>query len=163
MFCFLCIREVPAHDLVRVSIRHYMQIATIAHQIDVRDIAHPQLVRSYQHEATDEFLVPVIAMVRVRRVMRFETFLRQLEVAQQLLECIASLYPVAKEHALEHQPKLVIADAQIHIADLLHSIYDAHHAKEVFIISLLLLVIALIYVCILSFHHICIYQALIPS
>ena len=143
IFRFQRVREAPAHDLVRVGIRHQMQVATVVHQVDVRDIAHPELVRSCRHEAADEVLVPVIAVVRVRRVARLGTLLRQLEVAQQLEECIAARHPVAKEHALRHQPELVIADAWIHLADLLHGIHDVYHAGEVFIVTLLLLVVGL--------------------
>ena len=101
----------PAHDLVRVGICHQVQVATVSHQVDVRDIAHPKLVRPCRHEASDEVLVPVVAVVRVRRVARLGTPLRQLEVAQQLEECVAARHPVAKEHALGHQPELVLADA----------------------------------------------------
>ena len=53
----------------------------------------------------------MIAVVRVCRVARLGTLLCQLEVTQQLEECVAAGHPVAKEHALGHQPELVIADA----------------------------------------------------
>ena len=120
-----------------------MKVAAVVHQVDVRDVAHPELVRSCRHETADEVLVPMIAVVRVSRVARFGTPLRQLEVAQQLEECVAARHPVAKEHALGHQPELVIADAWIHLADLLHGIHDVYHAGEEFIVTLLLLVVGL--------------------
>ena len=120
-----------------------MQVAAVVHQVDVRDVAHPELVRSCRDEAADEVLVPVIAVVQVRRVARIGTLLRQLEVAQQLQECVAARHPVAKEQALRHQPELVIADTGIHLPNLPNGIHDVHHAREVFIITLLLLVIGL--------------------
>ena len=120
-----------------------MQVAAIVHQVDVRDIAHPELIRSCRHEAADEVLVLVVAVVRVRRVARLGMLLRQLEVAQQLEECVAPRHPVTKEHALGHQPELVITDAWIHLADLLYGIHDMHHTQKVFFITRLLLVIGL--------------------
>ena len=136
-------REAPANDLARVGIRHQVQVAAAVHEVDVRDIAHPQLIGTCGHEAADEVLVLVVAVVRVRRMTRLGTLLHQLEVAQQLQEGITPGHPVAKEHPLRHQPQLDAADTWVHLADLLHGIYDAHHAEEVFLVALLLLVIGL--------------------
>ena len=39
---FQCLRQAPAHDLVRVGIRNQVQVAAVVHQVDVRDVAHPK-------------------------------------------------------------------------------------------------------------------------
>jgi len=143
VLCLQRLRQAPAYDLVRVGVRHQMQIAAVVHQVDVRDVAHPQLVRTCRHESAYEVLVLVVAVVRVRRVARLGTFLRQLEVTQQLQEGIAPGHPVMEEHTLRHQPQLVVADAWVHLADLAHCVHDAHDAEEVHLIVLLLLVIGL--------------------
>ena len=52
-------------------------------------------------------------------------------------------HPVAQEHALHHQPQLVVPDAGIHLTDLLHGIHDANHAEQVLLVVLLFLVICL--------------------
>ena len=143
VFRFQCVREAPTHDLVRIGVCHQVQVAAVAHKVDVRDIAHPELVRTRGYETADEVLVPVVAVVRIRRMTRLRTFLRQLEVAQQLEKRIATRNPVAKEHALRHQPELVVADSRIHLTDLFHGIHDAHHAEKVLLVALLLLVIGL--------------------
>jgi len=140
---FQCLRQAPAHDLVRVGIRNQVQVAAVVHQVDVRDVAHPKLVGACRDEAADEVLVPVIAVVRIRRMTRFRAFLRQLEVTQQLQESIASWNPVTEEHPLRHQPQLVVTDTRVHLADLLHGIHDAHHAEEVLLVALQFLVIGL--------------------
>ena len=70
MFRLQCIRQAPAHDLVRVGVRHQVQVAAVVHQVDVRDVAHPQLVRPRRHESADEVLVLAVAMVLVRCVTR---------------------------------------------------------------------------------------------
>ena len=116
--------EAPAHDLVRVGIRHQVQVAAAVHKVDVRDVAYPELIRPYGDEAADEVPVLAVAVVRVRRMARPWTPLHQLEVAQQAEERIPTGNPVAPEHALRHQPELVIADAGIHLADLPHGVYD---------------------------------------
>ena len=69
--------------------------------------------------------------------------LHQLEVTQQVQERIAPGHPAAQEHALRHQPQLVVADAGIHLADLLHGIHDAHHAEKILLVALALLIIRL--------------------
>ena len=116
--------EAPAHDLVRVGIRHQVQVAAAVHKVDVRDVAYPELIRPCGDEAADEVPVLAVAVVRVRRMARPWTPLHQLEVAQQAEERIPTGNPVAPEHALRHQPELVIADAGIHLADLPHGVYD---------------------------------------
>ena len=143
VFCLQRIRETPAHNLVRIGVRHQMQITAAIHKVDICNVAHPELVRTRRHEATDKVLIPVVAVVRVRRMTGLGTLLHQLEVAHQLKEGIASRYPITEEHALHHQPQLVVADARIHLADLLHGIHDAHHAKDILLIALTLLVIGL--------------------
>ena len=87
--------------------------------------------------------MPAIAVVRVRRMTGLRTLLHQLEVAQQVHEGVTSGNPVAKEHALHHQPQLIISDAGIHLADLLHGIHDAHHAEKILLIALALLIVRL--------------------
>ena len=59
--------QAPAHDLVRVGVRHQVQVAAAVHKVDVRDVAHPELVRPRGHEAADEVPVLAVAVVRVRR------------------------------------------------------------------------------------------------
>ena len=135
--------QAPAHDLVRIGIRHQVQVTAVVNQVDVRDVAYPELIGACGHEAADEVLVLVVPVVRVRRVTWLGALLRQLEVTQQLEERIASGHPVAKEHPLRHKPQLVVADTGIHLADLLHCVHDAHDAEEVFLITLLPLVIGL--------------------
>ena len=137
------LREAPADDLARVCIRHQVQIAAAVHQVDIRDITHPQLIGTCGYEATDEVLVLVVAVVRVRRMTWLGTLLHQLEVAQQLQEGITARHPVAKEHPLRHQPQFDAADAWIHLANLLHGIHDAHDAEKVLLVALLFLVIGL--------------------
>ena len=143
VFRLQCIRQAPAHDLVRVGIRHQVQVAAVVNQVDVRDIAHPELVRACGHEATDEILVLVVTVVRVRRMARLGTLLHQLVVAHKLEERVSARHPVAKEHPPRHQPQLVVADTGIHLANLLHCVHDTHDAEEVLLVTLLLLVIGL--------------------
>ena len=138
-----CLRETPANDLVRVGVRHQMQIAAAVHEVDVRDVAHPQLIGARGYEAADEVLILVVAVVRVRRMARLRAFLHQLEVAQQLEERVTSGHPVALEHALHHQPQFVVADARVHLADLPDGIHDAHHAEDVLLVTLAILVVSL--------------------
>ena len=107
-------------------------------------ISHPQLIGPCGYEAADEVLVLVVAVVRVCRMARLGTLLHQLEVAQQLQEGVTAGYPVAKEHALRHQPQLNATNAWIHLANLLHGIHYAHNAEEVLLVALLLLVIGLL-------------------
>ncbi len=135
--------QAPAHDLVRIGVRHQVQVAAVANQVDVRDVAHPELVGACGHEAADEVPVLVVPVVRVRRVAGLGTLLHQLVVAQKLEERVASGHPVAKEHPLRHQPQLVVADAGVHLPDLPHCVHDAHDAEGVLLIALLLLVIGL--------------------
>ena len=137
------IRQAPAHDLVRVGIRHQMQIAAAIHQVDVRDVAHPELIGVCGHEAPDEVLVLVVAVVRVRRVARLRALLHQSEITQQPKECVTARHPVVQKHALHHQPQLVVADARVHLAYLPHCVHNAHHTKSVLIVALAILVISL--------------------
>ena len=74
--------QAPAYNLVRVGVRHQMQIAAAVHEVDVRDVAHPQLIGACGYETTDEILVLVVAVVRIRRMARLRALLHQLEVAQ---------------------------------------------------------------------------------
>ena len=117
--------------------------AAAVHEVDVRDVAHPQLIGARGYEAADEVLVLVVAVVRVRRMARLRAFLHQLEVAQQLEERVTSGHPVALEHALHHQPQFVVADARVHLADLPDGIHDAHHAEDVLLVTLAILVVSL--------------------
>ena len=135
--------QTPSHDLVRIGIRHQVQVTAVVNQVDVRDVAYPELIGACGHEAADEVLVLVVPVVRVRRVARLGALLHQLEVTHQLEERVASRHPVAKEHPLRHQPQFVVADAGIHLADLLHCVHDTHDAEEVLLVTLLLLVIRL--------------------
>ena len=128
---------------MRVGIRNQVQVAAVVHQVDVRDVAHPKLVGTCRNEAADEVLVPVVAVVRVRRMTRLRAFLRQLVVTQQLQESITSWHPVTEEHTLRHQPQLVVANTWVHLADLPDGIHDALHAEEVLLVALLFLVIGL--------------------
>ena len=143
VFCLQCLRQAPAHDLVRVGVRNQVQVAAVVHQVDVRDVAYPELIGACGHEATDEVLVLVVPVVRVRRVTGLGALLRQLEVTQQLQESITSGHPVTEEHPLRHQPQFVVADTGIHLANLLHCVHDAHDAEEVLLVTFLLLVIRL--------------------
>ena len=135
--------QTPAHDLVRVGIRHQVQVAAVAHQVDVRDVAHPKLVRPCRHEAADEVFVLAVTVVRVRRTAWFGTLLHQLEVAQQPQERVPPRHPSAKEHAVHHQPELVVADAGILLSDYPYGIHDTHHAKQILAVALILLIVRL--------------------
>ena len=140
---FQCLGQAPAHDLVRVCIRHQVQVAAVIHQVDVCNIADPKLVRTCGNEAADEVLVPVVAVVRVRRTAWLGTLLHQVEVAQQPQERVPARYPAAKEHAVHHKPKLVVADTGILLADYPDGINDAHHTQQVVLVALLLLIVRL--------------------
>ena len=135
--------QTPAHDLVRVGIRHQVQVAAVAHQVDVRDVAHPKLVRPCRHEAADEVFVLAVTVVRVRRTAWLGTLLHQLEVAQQPQERVPPRHPSAKEHAVHHQPELVVADAGILLSDYPYGIHDTHHAKQILAVALILLIVRL--------------------
>ena len=143
VFCLQRLGQTPAHDLVRVGIRHQVQVAAVAHQVDVRDVAHPQLVRPCRHEAADEVLVLAVAVVRVRRTAWLGTLLHQPEVAQQPQERVPTRHPAAKEHAVHHQPELVVADAGILLSDYPYGIHDTHHAKQILAVALILLIVRL--------------------
>ena len=135
--------QAPAHDLVRVGVRHQVQVAAVVHQVDVRDVAHPKLVGPCRHEAADKVPVPAVAVVRVRRTARLGTPLHQMEVAQQPQERVPTRHPAAKEHAVHHQPKLVVADAGVLLADYPDGIHDAHHAEQIVLVALALLIVRL--------------------
>ena len=143
MFRLQRLGQAPADDLVRIGICHQMQVTAVVNQVDVRDVAYPELIGACGHEATDEVLVLVVPVVRVRRVTGLGALLRQLEVTQQLQESITSGHPVTEEHPLRHQPQFVVADTGIHLANLLHCVHDAHDAEEVLLVTFLLLVIRL--------------------
>ena len=144
--CVLCLQrlgQAPAHNLVRVGIRHHVQVAAVTNKVDIRDVAHPKLVRPCRHEAADEVLVPAVAVVRVRRTARLGTLLHQLEIAQKFQERVPSRHPSAKEHAVHHQPELVVADAGVLLADYPDGIHDAHHAEQIVLVALALLIVRL--------------------
>ena len=143
VFCLQCVGQAPAHDLTRISVSNQVQVTAPVHKVDVSYVAYPQLVGTRRHEAADEVLVLVVAVVRVRRVTWLRTLLHQLEVAQQLQKSVASGYPVAQEHALHHQPQFVVADARVHLADLLHCVHNAHYAEDILLVALAFLVIGL--------------------
>ena len=71
------------------------------------------------------------------------TPLHQMEVAKQSEERVAPGHPIEQEHALHHQPQLVVADAGIHLSDLSDGIHDAHHAEDVLLVTLAILVVSL--------------------
>lgn len=120
-----------------------MKIAASIHQVYVCNVTYPQLVGAGGNEAADEVFVLVVAVIGVGGMARFRTSLHQLKITQQVEEGITAGNPVAKEYPLRHKPQLVVADTGIHLADLLHCVHDAHDAEEVFLITLLPLVIGL--------------------
>lgn len=68
---------------------------------------------------------------------------RKPEIVHDVEEGIAPWNPVALEHALKHQPQLVIANARIHLADFLYGVNDTRQASNILRIILLLLVVRL--------------------
>ena len=137
------LRQAPAHDLVRIGIRHQVQVAAIVHQINVCNITDPELVRTGGNKAADKVLVPSVAVVRVRRTAWLGTLLHQMEVAQQPQERVSTWYPTAEKHAVHHKPKLVVADARILLADYPDGINDTHHTQQIVLLALLLLIVRL--------------------
>ena len=135
--------QAPAHDLVRIGIRHQVQVAAIVHQINVCNITDPELVRTGGNKAADKVLVPSVAVVRVRRTAWLGTLLHQMEVAQQPQERVSTWYPTAEKHAVHHKPKLVVADARILLADYPDGINDTHHTQQIVLLALLLLIVRL--------------------
>jgi len=71
------------------------------------------------------------------------TPLHQMEVAKQSEERVAPGHPIEQEHALHHQPQLVVADTGVHLTDLPDSIHDAHHTEHMLIVTFAILVIGL--------------------
>ena len=69
---------------------------------------------------------------------------RKAEIVHDAEEGIAPRNPVALEHALQHQPQLVVANAWIHLADLLNSIDNARQASNILRIITLLLIVGLL-------------------
>ena len=90
-----CRGQAPAHNLVRVCIRHQMQVAAVVHQVNVCNITDPELVRTGGNKAADKVLVPSVAVVRVRRTAWLGTLLHQMEVAQQPQERVSAWHPAA--------------------------------------------------------------------
>ncbi len=143
ILCLQRVGEAPAHDLARVGVRHQVEVAAAVHKVYIGDVAHPQLVRGRRNEAPDEVPVPAVAVVRVRRVARLRPPLHQPELTQQPEERVAPWHPVRLEHALHHQPQLVVSDARVQLTYLANGIHDAHHALDVILLALALLVIRL--------------------
>ena len=143
VFRLQCLGQAPTHDLVRVCIRHQVQVAAIVHQINVCNITDPELVRTGGNKAADKVLVPSVAVVRVRRTAWLGTLLHQMEVAQQPQERVSTWYPTAEKHAVHHKPKLVVADARILLADYPDGINDTHHTQQIVLLALLLLIVRL--------------------
>ena len=84
-----CIREAPPHDFVRVGVCYQVQVAAAIHKVYIRDVAHPELVSMCRHEASDEVLVFMVAMVRVRCMTGLRALLHQLDRYQQEFDYIA--------------------------------------------------------------------------
>ena len=78
--------QAPADDLLRISIRHQMQVAASASEVDVADIALPQLVSCRRLEALDEILPLVVAVVGVRRRTALARLLHESVATQQVQE-----------------------------------------------------------------------------
>ena len=67
----------------------------------------------------------------------------QPEIMHDMQKRVASWHPVALEHALEHEPQLVVAYAGVHLTDLLHGIDNARQTSNILGIIAFLLVIRL--------------------
>lgn len=65
------------------------------------------------------------------------------EIVHDMQKGVATRNPVALEHALKHQPQLVVAYARIHLTDLLHGIDNTRQASNILAIIAFLLIIRL--------------------
>ena len=52
-FQLIC-RSLRDGHLVRIGIRHQVQVTAVVNQVDVRDVAYPELIGACGHEAADE-------------------------------------------------------------------------------------------------------------
>ena len=110
--------QCPANNLVRVGIGNQVQVAYVAAcKGDVGDVGHPQLVGCGGHDIPGQVPVLVVAVVGVRRVAGLRSGKHQPLAAQQDEETVTSWHKGTPEHADEHQPQLVAADAGILPAD----------------------------------------------
>ena len=134
------ISQTPAYDLLRIGIRHKMQVAATAHEVDVCDVAHPQLISCSRSETLDEILPLVVAVVRVRRGAALARLLHQMVATQQIQERIAPGHPACIEHHAEHQPEFDPSDARIKTPDLMNGVKDADLAGQFLRLVRLLLV-----------------------
>ena len=143
MFRFKRFRQTPTHNLMRIGVRNQMQIATSVSKVYVGYIANPQSVSFRRNVTFNQILVLPVAMVGIGRLTGFGSFLKQSQTSEHSKECITSRHPIGSIHPLEHQPKLVIADAWIQLADFQHGVFDTHHPPNQLIVVCLALVIRL--------------------
>ena len=137
------VRKAPSDDFTGIGICYQVQVGAVVHQVNVSYVAHPELIGPCRDKSSDEVLMHVVTVVRVRRRARFRPFLHEVEVTEQVQERIASGNPIMEEHALGHEPQLVISDARVHFADLADCIHQSAHSQHIFLIVSLVFVIGL--------------------
>ena len=134
------VRQAPAHDLLRIGIRHEVQIAASVSEVDVGDVALPELVSGRRLESLDEILPLMVAVVGVSRGTALARLLHESVATQQVQERIAPRHPARIEHHAKHLPEFHSADARVKPTDLLHGIKDTDLACQFLRIVRLLLV-----------------------
>ena len=137
------VRKAPSDDLTGIGICYQVQVGAAVHQVNVSYVAHPELIGTCRNKSPDKVLIHAVTVVRVRRRARLRPFLHEVEVAEQVQERIASGNPIMEEHALRHEPQLVISDARVHLADLADSVHQTAHTQHIFLIVLPVLVVSL--------------------
>ena len=132
--------QAPANDLLRIGVRHEVQVAASTCEIDVGDVALPQLVSGRRLESLDEILPLMVAVVGVRRGTAPARLLHKSMATQHIQKRIAPRHPARIEHHAEHLPELHTADTWIKTADLMHGIKDTYLTCQSLRIVRLLLV-----------------------
>ena len=120
-----------------------MQVASSVRKVYVGYITNPQSVSFRGNVSLDQILVLPVTMVGIGRLTGLWPRLEQPQTSEHPKECIPSRHPVRGIHPLEHQPKLVIADAWIKLANFQHGVLDTHHPPNLLIVICLTLVIRL--------------------